>query len=1010
MLRNSLVGIRTQGSLMSFLDRFKPQPRWKHTDAAVRAAAVAEIPDDPEHRIVIEELAASDPDARVRAAAVDRVGDVALLTRLARSEQDSELRRRLADRLVEIAIAPAATDAEAALALDGLDDPRRFSTIAKSSPHDTVRAASLGRVHDAKALGSIARHAIDPQTALDAVARIADPAELLNVALKTEHKDAGVAALERAVDPTAPDTRHTLDSLIGRAKSKAVVKRARALLQEMEDAEAARKAAFESWQHRIARIVAHVEAIAAAPSMGDAAAQLSQAEAEWQDMNSDPVFELDQETTAQFGAMVASARTAIDAHERAEVERRAIAEQDAAARSARAAICERLERTHAEHALDQIEKARGEWEGLPGPSTQEIEDERMRERFEEVCQRAEERHRNYLEREHVHARLNALSTDAERMSSEPQIDQAAWDSLQQEWRSIAATTEALDPVVAERYAAADARVRLRAEERRAAAERALRQQVQRAEQLIERATIRSTAEDLTLREADRLSRDLRTALDAPPALPEREQHALVERVRAAHATITPKLYELREMDEWKRFANAAVQEELIARTEALRTKYGFDSPEAVQPEDVEKAARELHEIQERWKQAAEAPRAQAQALWHRYRQAADPIQAKAREYFAQRSEERKTNLDKKLALIAQAEGLAHSSDWIKTAEELKRLQSEWQAIGPVPRQDTRTTWKRFREACDTFFTRRNADLAQRKEIWAANQARKEALCARAEQLATSMEWEKSAAEIRRLQAEWKTIGPVRRTKSEALWQRFRGACDTFFDRYKRRDQIELEVKQADREALVAEVESLVPAHHSDASEGSASAVAPDIAPPPPLAMENTALLERVRSLRNRWNQSTPVVRQGADPLSGRFMGALERLLTAYPEAFRGTELDVDANCQKMIKLCERVEGFLSDVAATPANSSQALAMMLREALAANTIGGRAGEETKWRAMAEDVRTAQASWNRLGPVPGEGGRQLTDRFHRACSRFFDQFRRHMPQQEPATRRAKVASAR
>jgi hypothetical protein len=85
--------------------------------------------------------------------------------------------------------------------------------------------------------------------------------------------------------------------------------------------------------------------------------------------------------------------------------------------------------------------------------------------------------------------------------------------------------------------------------------------------------------------------------------------------------------------------------------------------------------------------------------------------------------------------------------------------------------------------------------------------------------------------------------------------------------------------------------------------------------------------------------------------------------------------------------------------------------MLREALAANTIGGRAGEETKWRAMAEDVRTAQASWNRLGPVPGDVGRQLTDRFHRACSRFFDQFRRHMPQQqEPATRRAKAVGAR
>jgi hypothetical protein len=462
------------------------------------------------------------------------------------------------------------------------------------------------------------------------------------------------------------------------------------------------------------------------------------------------------------------------------------------------------------------------------------------------------------------------------------------------------------------------------------------------------------------------------------------------------------------MDEWKRFANAAVQEELIAKTELLRTKFGFDTPEGPKPEDVEKAARELHEIQERWKQAAEAPRAQAQALWHRYRQAADPIQAKAREFFAQRVEERKANLERKLAIIERADALSQSTDWIKTAEELKKLQGEWQAIGPVPRQDTRATWKRFREACDAFFTRRNADLAERKEVWSANQAKKEALCTRAEELAGSHEWERAAAEIRRLQTEWKTVGPVRRNKSEALWNRFRAACDTFFERYKRRDEIDLQAKQADREALVAEVESLVPAERSDAAEIPAAEVAVDAAPP--AAIENTALLERVRSLRNRWNQSTPVVRHGADPLSGRFMVALERLLTSYPDAFHGTELDGESNQKKMVKLCERVEGFLTDVAATP-STAQGLAERLREALAANTIGGRAGEETKWRAMSEDVRSAQAAWSRLGPVPGEAGRQLADRFHKATSRFFEQYRRHMPQQEAAApRRGKPVGAR
>ncbi len=72
------------------------------------------------------------------------------------------------------------------------------------------------------------------------------------------------------------------------------------------------------------------------------------------------------------------------------------------------------------------------------------------------------------------------------------------------------------------------------------------------------------------------------------------------------------------------------------------------------------------------------------------------------------------------------------------------------------------------------------------------------------------------------------------------------------------------------------------------------------------------------------------------------------------------------------------------------------ATQLREALAANTIGGRAGEESRWRAMSDEVRQAQSSWSRLGPVPGPAGRELAERFHKACNRFFDQYRRRVPQ--------------
>lgn len=975
---------------MSFLDRFKPQPRWRHSDAAIRAAAVSEIPEDEESLQTIKELAATDEDVRVRRAAAARLERAADILPLVRSEQDEELRRALIERLVTIASAPVAADGDAALALEGIDDQRQLAAVAKSSPNETIRTAALSRVTDVKALGSIARHAAHGATALDAVERLADRGELLNVAIKTDHKDAGITALERAVEAgdATNGRRDTLETVAARAKNKSVAKKARGMMQALDEAEAAKRLAVEAWQQKVASLVARVETLG--PQAANAAAELESAEGEWAALVTEPVFEVETDAAARFEAAAGAARAAIAEQQRLEAERRAEDDRRAAVRAGREAVIARVDSLRGDDGIEQIERAAEEW-GALGP----IEDDAdaAQGRFDAAVARARQRHQDRLELQQTQARLEAIAAEAERLSAEDPLSREAWNATAAEWAALVPRAETLDEALRERFEQASGRVRQKDEDRQAAAERSQRQQLQRVEQLVERAQKRSAAEDLTLREADRLTRDLRAAIEAPPEAEREVQHALIERLRAAAAAVAPRLHDLREMDEWKRFANAAVQEELIAKAEALRVKYGFDAPEGPKEDDLDKAARELHDIQERWKSVAEAPRAQAQALWHRYRQAADPVQARLREFFSHRNEERKGNLDKKIALIARAEQIADSTDWIKTADELKKLQAEWQQIGPVPRQDTKTTWKQFRDACDRFFTRRNADLAERKETWSANLARKEALCARAEELSLSKEWDRAAGEIRRLQNDWKGIGPVRRNKSEAVWQRFRTACDTFFDRYKRRDEIELESKQADREQLVAEMEALAPAEGSGLN-----------------GADPSQLLEQVRSLRSRWNQSTPVVRHGADPLSARFVGALERTLSTHPDAFKGTELDSEPNRQKMEKLVARVEGFLADAAPAPANSSQALADMLREALASNTIGGRAGEESKWRTMAEDVRQAQASWSRLGPVPGDAGRALNERFHRAVTKFFDQYRRKVPPTQTAPRGAKTVGTR
>src|SRR5262249_11518258 len=200
-------------------------------------------------------------------------------------------------------------------------------------------------------------------------------------------------------------------------------------------------------------------------------------------------------------------------------------------------------------------------------------------------------------------------------------------------------------------------------------------------------------------------------------------------------------------------------------------------------------------------------------------------------HVGERAVARGENLARKLALCEQAEALAESTNWIRTADEIKKLQAEWKTIAPVTRGQEKAIWERFRAACDRFFTRRHADLVARKAVWAENVAKKEAIIAKAEVLAESSDWDMAAAEIKRLQNEWKTVGPVKKSRSEALWHRFRGACDRFFARYAARHDVARAERVAAREAIVAEIEAL----------GAGESQPDDLA-------------QRVRAIRGRWSQ------------------------------------------------------------------------------------------------------------------------------------------------------------
>ena len=566
------------------------------------------------------------------------------------------------------------------------------------------------------------------------------------------------------------------------------------------------------------------------------------------------------------------------------------------------------------------------------------------------------------------ARLIELAAEAEVAVADDNLPSARkrFNVIRREWSDLALGVE-VDPALLARYTDATARMQTRDTEARDLDARNRTDALGRLHNLLGRMEPLAASPDLTLKAADRALRDVKNAFGAMPPLPTKQDFEdVMRRLKDVQAALTPKVQELREADDWKRFANVAVQEQLCVRMEALKTS-----------EDLEAAARDVREMQEQWRASADVPRAQADALWRRFKAAHDEVWARCETHFASQAAERAGNLVKKTTLCEQAEALSDSTDWIKTSEALKALQAEWKVIGSVSRGREKAIWERFRGACDRFFTRRHQDLADRKTTWNDNLARKEALCERAETLAASTDWDKAASEIRQLQAEWKAIGPVKKTRSEAIWQRFRGACDTFFTRHALRHDTARAERVAAREAICAELEALAAA--PEGSEAPAD------------------LLSTARGLRSRWQQEA--ASRGVDPeqaraLDQRFVLAFGTVINRWPVPFGGSDMDAESNRKRMEALVSRVEALVASLsgaagpAAEGASPTTRLAAMLKEALASNTIGGKGDDDSQLRAAQEELRQAQAAFSRIGMVPDEARRSLVDRFQRAVRKVND----------------------
>ena len=230
--------------------------------------------------------------------------------------------------------------------------------------------------------------------------------------------------------------------------------------------------------------------------------------------------------------------------------------------------------------------------------------------------------------------------------------------------------------------------------------------------------------------------------------------------------------ELRDLDFKK---NLEAKEKFCEAAEKLAEK-----------ENVVDAFKELQKLHEQWKEYGPVAKQFREDIWNRFKAATAVINKKYQAYFEGQKEQYAENLAAKTLLCEKVEAIAEkeiksSGEWNDCTKEIEEIQKQWKGIGYASKKENQRIYERFRAACDKFFDRKREFYSAYKDEMNDNLQKKIALCEAAEALKTSTAWKKTTDQLINLQKQWKEIGAVPRKKSEALWKRFRAACDEFFN-------------------------------------------------------------------------------------------------------------------------------------------------------------------------------------------------------------------------------------
>lgn len=257
----------------------------------------------------------------------------------------------------------------------------------------------------------------------------------------------------------------------------------------------------------------------------------------------------------------------------------------------------------------------------------------------------------------------------------------------------------------------------------------------------------------------------------------------------------PVAKELRE-EIWNRFKEASTvvnkrhqahfeelkareEENLVKKTALCEKAEAINTGELKSFADWDAATRQIMDIQNEWKTIGFTPKKMNAKIFERFRTACDSFFQQKAEHFKTMRETLSANLAAKNALCEKAEALKESTDWNSAANQLIALQKEWKTIGPVAHKVSDAVWKRFNEACNYFFDRKNEATSGQRQEEEENLNTKNDIIAQLEKLLDEA-GENMQQTVRELQARWNETGHVPFRKKDKLYKRYREVLDRLY--------------------------------------------------------------------------------------------------------------------------------------------------------------------------------------------------------------------------------------